>query len=95
MLPSPEYRNTLDMEIWYRNLGDDYVLWLMAELKDSQDMLEDEEEREGEHLDKLEKISKSCDDIYEYIEGHEDITPEAFEKINKILQTIEGHCETE
>jgi len=95
MLPSPEYRNELDMEIWYRNLGDDYALWLIAELKDSRDMLDGEEEREGEYLDKLDKISNSCDAIYEYIEGHEDITPEAFKKINKILQTIEGHCETE
>lgn len=58
MLVSPEYRDQLEMELWYKRIGDDYALWLIEENKYFDGLEESLNEAFREKCAELDKMHK-------------------------------------
>lgn len=65
---SPEYRDPLDMEIWYKNIGDNYALYLMERVKFLEAENDVLEEGQNDEITDLECKIDSAEKVLEALE---------------------------
>lgn len=81
---SPEYKCMLNMEIEYRNKGDEYALWLIEQHKDMCEIIESYEE-DTTLLDFKEKMSHHIEKLHSDASNAHDDLINAIETVNERL----------
>ncbi len=92
---SPEYRDQLTMEMWYKSIGDDYALWLIDQTKDQEGRDDINEENEGKLYEALWLIEETTERLSDRLDLCDELSEINLLAMSKLINEVMDLCDVE